>query len=144
MYSKAQPCCSGESTSVLTLTKPFHRLCRARPHGFNALPFGESGISLGLACLLQTTLILSKHDPGRTRTCNPRLRRPMPYPLGHGACSACSLNHILNTYALSCLSREEAPCHRNVTRTRWHALLRAQSSSGASSHSRHLAPWPNG
>ena len=25
-------------------------------------------------------------DPGRTRTCNPRLRRPMPYPLGHGAC----------------------------------------------------------
>ena len=24
-------------------------------------------------------------DPGRTRTCNPRLRRPMPYPLGHGA-----------------------------------------------------------
>ena len=26
------------------------------------------------------------NDPGRTRTCNPRLRRPMPYPLGHGAC----------------------------------------------------------
>ena len=26
-----------------------------------------------------------QHDPGRTRTCNPRLRRPMPYPLGHGA-----------------------------------------------------------
>ena len=24
-------------------------------------------------------------DPGRTRTCNPRLRSPMPYPLGHGA-----------------------------------------------------------
>ena len=24
-------------------------------------------------------------DPGRTRTCNPRLRRPMPYPSGHGA-----------------------------------------------------------
>ena len=23
-------------------------------------------------------------DPGRPRTCNPRLRRPMPYPLGHG------------------------------------------------------------
>ena len=29
-------------------------------------------------------------DPGRTRTCNPRLRRPMPYPLGHGA--TCRLN----------------------------------------------------
>ena len=26
-----------------------------------------------------------QNDPGRTRTCNPRLRRPMPYPLGHGA-----------------------------------------------------------
>ena len=25
------------------------------------------------------------NDPGRTRTCNPRLRGPMPYPLGHGA-----------------------------------------------------------
>ena len=24
-------------------------------------------------------------DPGRTRTYNPRLRGPMPYPLGHGA-----------------------------------------------------------
>ena len=27
------------------------------------------------------------NDPGRIRTCNPRLRRPMPYPLGHGAYS---------------------------------------------------------
>ncbi len=32
------------------------------------------------------------NDPGRTRTCNPRLRRPMPYPLGHGA--FCSLLRI--------------------------------------------------
>ena len=24
-------------------------------------------------------------DPGRTQTYNPRLRGPMPYPLGHGA-----------------------------------------------------------
>ena len=29
-----------------------------------------------------------ENDPGRTRTCNPRLRRPMPYPLGHGASCA--------------------------------------------------------
>ena len=29
--------------------------------------------------------IVIQNDPGRTRTCNPRLRRPMPYPLGHGA-----------------------------------------------------------
>ena len=26
-----------------------------------------------------------RNDPGRARTCNPRPRRPMPYPLGHGA-----------------------------------------------------------
>ena len=26
-----------------------------------------------------------RNDPGRTRTCNPRLRRLMSYPLGHGA-----------------------------------------------------------
>ena len=25
------------------------------------------------------------NDPGRARACNPRLCRPMPYPLGHGA-----------------------------------------------------------
>ena len=27
----------------------------------------------------------TSNEPGRTRTCNPRLRRPMPYPLGHGS-----------------------------------------------------------
>ena len=36
-------------------------------------------------CGLLAALLLEKNDPGRTRTCNPRLRRPMPYPLGHGA-----------------------------------------------------------
>ena len=30
-------------------------------------------------------------DPGRTRTYNPRLRGPMPYPLGHGATRASRL-----------------------------------------------------
>ena len=33
-------------------------------------------------CIL---LLRYKYDPGRTRTYNPRLRGPMPYPLGHGA-----------------------------------------------------------
>ena len=28
---------------------------------------------------------VNSNDPGRTRTCNTRLRWPMPYPLGHGA-----------------------------------------------------------
>ena len=31
------------------------------------------------------TFDYAMNDPGRTRTCNPRLRGPMPYPLGHGA-----------------------------------------------------------
>ena len=30
-------------------------------------------------------LLPDRVDPGRTRTYNPRLHRPMPYPLGHGA-----------------------------------------------------------
>ena len=34
---------------------------------------------------------IKNNDPGRTRTCNPRLRRPMPYPLGHGASDTMSL-----------------------------------------------------
>ena len=34
------------------------------------------------------------NDPGRTRTCNPWLRRPMPYPLGHGA--FCELSKIIH------------------------------------------------
>ena len=33
----------------------------------------------------QVAMAQHSNDPGRTRTCNPRLRRPMPYPLGHGA-----------------------------------------------------------
>ena len=35
--------------------------------------------------IIMTTIIDNEYDPGRTRTCNPRLRRPMPYPLGRGA-----------------------------------------------------------
>ena len=35
----------------------------------------------------QTFCVAAQADLGRTRTCNPRLRRPMPYPLGHEALS---------------------------------------------------------
>ena len=42
--------------------------------GLSPYPFSASPLSRA-----------SSYDPGRTRTCNPRLRRPMPYPLGHGA-----------------------------------------------------------
>ena len=34
-------------------------------------------------------------DPGRTRTCNPRLRGPMPYPLGHGAIDSAAPREFL-------------------------------------------------
>ena len=44
----------------------------------------DSGHSSASCSLRQ----MRAYDPGRTRTCNPRLRRPMPYPLGHGACDA--------------------------------------------------------
>ena len=33
----------------------------------------------------QTFCVAAQADLGRTRTCNPRPHRPMPYPLGHGA-----------------------------------------------------------
>ena len=44
--------------------------------------FFWSTIEFGCIRILENQDI---NDPGRTRTCNPRLRRPMPYPLGHGA-----------------------------------------------------------
>ena len=34
-----------------------------------------------------TKLKENKNDPGRTRTCNLRFRRPTPYPLGHATCN---------------------------------------------------------
>ena len=69
-------------------------LCRSKVNLAHKrrLPLGEEGdlgstqhgdypkAALGLA-----QRALMQNDPGRTRTCNPRLRRPMPYPLGHGA-----------------------------------------------------------
>ena len=46
---------------------------------------------------------MRKNDPGRTRTCNPRLRRPMPYPLGHGArCQTCTLFTFPKSTAHQC------------------------------------------
>ena len=43
-------------------------------------------------CRPRPTRMHEQDDPGRTRTCNPRLRRPMPYPLGHGANDGRDLN----------------------------------------------------
>ena len=67
----------------------------ARWHG---IPHGRHRGSCSTALANKTTPVLCQQlgtggictlrftpDPGRTRTYNPRLRGPMPYPLGHGA-----------------------------------------------------------
>ena len=41
--------------------------------------------SVGCAC----STFVCGYDPGRTRTCNPRLCGPMPYPFGLGAVAFC-------------------------------------------------------
>ena len=50
----------------------------------------------GQVCQLEnaggTVAIPKINVPGRTRTCNPRLRRPMPHPLGQGAAAAAPTN----------------------------------------------------
>ena len=61
--------------------------------GFRAVSSGHCCFRNGpaqwrLTCVTSTAVSFAMQltaDPGRTRTCNPRLRRPMPYPLGHGA-----------------------------------------------------------
>ena len=47
-----------------------------------------NGLSVGLVIPFSKMYRETKNDPGRTRTCNLRFRRPMPYPLGHGASEA--------------------------------------------------------
>ena len=47
---------------------------------FGLISSGQgSNLILGDPCLW----LLNINDPGRARICIPRLRRPMPYPLGH-------------------------------------------------------------
>ena len=41
------------------------------------------------------------YDPGRTRTCNPRLRGLMPYPLGHEA-NGETFAHVVTTRFHAC------------------------------------------
>ena len=61
------------------------RVARVRAEYPNQL--GYSGLICVVALPVQRAVlhVSNGHDPGRTRTCNPRLRGPMPYPLGHGA-----------------------------------------------------------
>ena len=47
-------------------------------------------LSFSIPCASCSAGEAHNYDPGRTRTCNPRLCRPMPYPLGHGAAAAAS------------------------------------------------------
>ena len=56
------------STTQQALRKLSHQMC----------------IRIGSCYAIPASWLLV-HDPGRARTCNPRLHMPMPYPLGHGA-----------------------------------------------------------
>jgi hypothetical protein len=47
---------------------------------------GQRGNGWNRVCAFAGAVaFVESNDPGRTRACNPRLRGPMPYPLGHGA-----------------------------------------------------------
>ena len=63
--------------------------------------------ALDWCCVCVRACVCPRNDPGRTRTCNPRLRRPMPYPLGHGAnCSASRRLQRECAAALRCCQRQ--------------------------------------
>ena len=51
----------------------------------------------------------NEYDPGRTRTCNPRLRRPMPYPLGHGARCVSHTCHVS-----TCCNKMQVPAWKHA------------------------------
>ena len=71
-----------------------------------------------------------RNDPGRTRTCNPRLRRPMPYPLGHGAsCFVISVMSIAVCMVWILILGAGMQCASNNAKslTSWCALKRKQS-----------------
>ena len=82
---KASSCRSRDLCSLARTPPPLSPRFR-RLSSRQSSQAGSQGISprscVSDRCALQTG---SGHDPGRTRTYNPRLRRPMPYPLGHGA-----------------------------------------------------------
>ena len=52
-----------------------------------------------LQCFLASSVVGS--DLGRTRTCNPRLRGPMPYPLGHEAAASFVLCYTHCNYVVA-------------------------------------------
>ena len=55
----------------------------------------------GHSICLQKLSTLPTNDPGTTQTCHPRLRGPMPYPLGHGASCAIAGTLSRTTHCVS-------------------------------------------
>ena len=53
------------------------------------------------------------NDPGRTRTCNRRLRVPMPYPLGHGAANKHDARMQTNASRRNTAKPTQPPTHTN-------------------------------
>ena len=81
------------------------------------------GSSPTVGVLLYTLSIMMKvrrrihNDPGRTRTCNPRLRRPMPYPLGHGATCTKNIPETSSAHKHRKKDYKHADMHRNASST---------------------------
>ena len=63
----------------------------------------RTGLFLKEITFSASSLPSRSNDPGRTRTCNPRLRRPMPYPLGH---RASELFHKMSMLGYPCNTSE--------------------------------------
>ena len=85
-----------ERSFVVVLTADIASLAQLAEHALRkrmvagSIPAGGffSSARFAMPCNIDVAIqviVKTKNDPGRTRTCNPRLRRPMPYPLGHGA-----------------------------------------------------------
>jgi hypothetical protein len=85
----------------------------ASPQGRGLQP--HSCQSLCFVFALGVPIVPSEiNDPGRTRTMNPRIRKPVAYPLGHGACCSRSTFRVALGRAACCAQvRRHRACHRS-------------------------------
>ena len=62
--------------------------------------FGRPKLAPQATCSRKACQCGKQNDPGRTRACNPRLRRPMPYPLDHGASCIPTFVHCIAYFSI--------------------------------------------
>ena len=72
---------------------------------------------MGLPVQLAAVHVSNGHDPGRTRTCNPRLRGPMPYPLGHGAAGGLDVLGCVVVVLVAVAHRPQPTTHTHNAQT---------------------------